>query len=128
MNGINMADRRQESMMNKLLNALPAVAVAVFSAYVGFVVLLNTQSTRLEFVEEDLDEIKGILTTLSETSVEIARQGEWMRGQERRMQTIENAILILKEQTQDRYTRTEAQKDLQLLRQEIMRRHEEHGG
>lgn len=108
-----------ENVWQSILKGVPVVVIAMASAYMSSQIAISTHATRLEFIDEDITEIKSILVELSSSQIEIARQAEWMRGQERRMMVIEDYIAILKSRTNDSYSRTEAKKDLDVLRRDI---------
>lgn len=56
---------------------------------------------------------------LSANQAQLARYSEWMRGTELRLSGVENYQRELSARTSDRYTRREAEKDINFLLQKM---------
>jgi hypothetical protein len=115
-----MTERRKENMIKAIIiPVIIAVIVGTGSSYVAVNVTLAVIENRLQHVEDDLVSIKDVLIEVNKNQIQLAKNGEWQNNTSIRLAAAERHIEILTQSSRDRYTRTEAEKDIQLLMEKI---------
>lgn len=92
-----------------------AVITGVSAGYLAVRIALAVLETRIGYLESDLVRIKDTTLRSNDNRTELARRGEWIIYQSKRMDSAEKNITILLEQSKDRYTKSDAEKDFERL-------------
>jgi hypothetical protein len=119
-----MNERRKDNMIKSVvLPVVVAVITGIGSSYFTVYANLAVLESRFAYVEKDIISIKDVILEVNRNQTELAKRGEWMLYQERRTDALERAVEILAEQAKDQYTRTEAKKDFDAIKQVIKNHH-----
>lgn len=118
--GAKFVDRRRDSIVkNIMIPVVIATITGISASYMATQVTLAVVETRVKYLESDVVSIKEILQFVNANQIELAKRGEWMSNTEKRISSIERTQESLIEQTKDRYTRKEAEKDNKYLMEKI---------
>ena len=115
-------DERRSSefiLKNFVLPIIIAILIGVPSSYVATKITLAVMETKVEYIESDIGSIKDILRDVSANQLLLAKGGEQLNSLDRRVSTLEETIKLLVDQTRDRYTRSDADRDTQTLAERI---------
>ena len=113
-----MTERRKESMIKAIiLPVIVAIITGISASYLTVYVTLAVLETRVSYVESNLISIEAILKVVNKNQTELAKRGEWMTYQDRRMDSVEGSIATIFAQVQNTYSRTDSDKEsLNILR------------
>jgi uncharacterized protein (DUF697 family) len=86
-----MTERRQESMiMNVILPVVVAIITGVGASYTATTITLSVVETKVSYLEVDLLDIKYVLLEVKENQIQLAKNSEWMKNMESRVERLEN--------------------------------------
>lgn len=91
---------------------LVVATIGLGSFYVGSRIEATEHKARLGFVEKQVDALQEVVTILQTMRIELSRRGEWM-------ERTDEAISRLETGTSDRYTKSEAKKDQELMKKNL---------
>lgn len=91
---------------------LVVITIGAGSFYLGTIRSSIEQDSRIGLVEKQVDALQEVVGVLQTMRIELSRRGEWMKK-------TDDAIHDLEQDTSDRYTKTEAKKDQELVNRNL---------
>lgn len=115
-----------KDLQSIIVPIIVAIVTGVASSYTTTRVTLSVVETKVGYIENDVLTIKDLLAPIRKNQIELAWRGEWIKNTKDQLKTIERvldaqdaSIDLIADKIQDRYTKSEADKDMKILAVEI---------